>query len=249
MPITLSSRFARRAALAGAAATLSLALGACSASFDAPTLQQYQAAEGTSIDTGQIKLRNLLVLADAAGKGELHGVIVNDGTAADTLVGITQAPAGTQDGQDGSWQAGQVTFTGLKSPVDLQPGTALLLAGTTAASTTGAEASATGTATPATPAAPGKSATPGTSARPGKSATPGTSATPGASATPAGPTETPTAPTPGAEDSGPAIVVTGAKPGQMVNVTITFGTAAPVSAYVPVLTNDHYSPTPPPSGQ
>ncbi|GAA3097939.1 hypothetical protein JOF29_005936 [Kribbella aluminosa] len=232
MPITLSSRFARRAALVGAAATLSLALGACSASFDAPTLQPYQAAEGTSVDSGQIKLRNLLVLADAAGKGELHGVIVNDGTEPDTLVGIAQAPAGTQDGQDGSWQAGQVTFTGLKAPVALQPGTALLLAGTTAA-----EASATGTATPATPA------TPGTSATPGKSATPGTSATP------AGPTETPTAPTPGAEDSGPAIVVTGAKPGQMVNVTITFGTAAPVSAYVPVLTDDHYSPTPPPAGQ
>jgi hypothetical protein len=30
----------------------------------------------------------------------------------------------------------------------------------------------------------------------------------------------------------------------MVNVTITFGNAAPVSAYVPVLTDDHYSPTP-----
>ncbi|MGZ0148795.1 hypothetical protein ACXJJ3_17105 [Kribbella sp. WER1] len=230
MPITLSSRFARRAALAGAAATLSLALGACSASFDAPTLQPYQAAEGTNIDSGQIKVRNLLVLSDAAGKGELHGVIVNDGDAADTLVGIAQAPAGTQDGQDGSWQAGQVTFTGLKDPVDLQPNSALLLAGTTAA-----EAQAAGTATP------GASATPGATATPGKTATPGTSATPGT------PTETPTASTPGAEDNGPSIVVTGAKPGQMVNVTITFGTAAPISTYVPVLTDNHYSPTPPPA--
>ncbi|WP_427885751.1 hypothetical protein ACQHIV_25380 [Kribbella sp. GL6] len=227
MPITLSSRFARRAALAGAAVTLSLALGACSASFDAPTLQPYQAAEGTNVESGQIKVRNLLVLADSEGKGELHGVIVNDGGEADTLVGFAQAPAGTQDGQDGSWQAGQVTFAGIKAPVDLAPNSALLLPGTTAA-----EASAPGTATPATP---------------GASATPGAKTTPGATATPAAPTETPTATTPGAEDSGPAIVVTGAKPGQMVNVTITFGTAAPISAYVPVLADDHYSPTPPPA--
>ncbi|HZX02566.1 hypothetical protein [Kribbella sp.] len=241
MPITLSSRFARRAALAGAAATLSLALGACSASFNAPTLQPYQAAEGTNLESGQIKLRNLLVLADSAGKGELHGVIVNDGTDADTLVGISQAPSGTQDGQDGSWQAGQVTFSGLKGPVELQPDSALMLAGTTAAE---ASANPGASAKPGTPAKPGASATPGTSATPAK---PGASATPGTSATPAGPTETPTASIPGAEDNGPAITVTGALPGQMVNVTVTFGKAAPVTAYVPVLTDDHYSPTPPPA--
>lgn len=217
MPITLSSRFARRAALAGAAVTLSLALGACSASFDAPTLQPYQAAEGTNVESGPIKVRNLLVLADAAGKGELHGVIVNDGTEADTLVGFAQAPSGTQDGQDGSWQAGQVTFSGIKGPVELAPDSALLLAGTTAA-----EAQATGTATPATP---------------GPTATPATPSAPAA-------TDTPSASTPGAEDNGPSVVVTGAKPGQMVNVTITFGNAAPVSAYIPVLTDDHYSPSP-----
>jgi hypothetical protein len=29
-----------------------------------------------------------------------------------------------------------------------------------------------------------------------------------------------------------------------VNLTITFGQAAPITAYVPVLTEDHYSPTP-----
>ncbi|GAA1611705.1 MULTISPECIES: hypothetical protein [Kribbella] len=231
MPITLSSRFARRAALAGAAVTLSLALGACSASFDAPTLQPYQAAEGTNVESGPIKVRNLLVLADTAGKGELHGVIVNDGTEADTLVGFAQAPSGTQDGQDGSWQAGQVTFSGIKGPVELAPDSALLLAGTTAA-----EAQATGTATPATP---GPTATPAT---PGPTATPATPSAPAA-------TDTPSASTPGAEDNGPSVVVTGAKPGQMVNVTITFGTAAPISTYVPVLTDDHYSPTPPPAAQ
>ncbi|MFG1910808.1 hypothetical protein [Kribbella sp. NPDC048928] len=217
MPITLSSRIARRTALAGAAATLSIALAACSASFSAQTLQPYQSAEGTNIESGQIKLRNLLVLADAGGKGELHGVVVNDGDEADTLVTIDQAPAGTQDGQAGADQPGKVKFTGLTAPVDLAPHSALRLPGA------GVEAAA--------PAAE-------------SSTTPGT--TPSVTPVPVG-VETPSAPTPGAEDGGPAIIVTGAKPGQMVNVTVKFGTAAPVTAYVPVLTDDHYSPTPAPA--
>ena len=200
MPITLSSRFARRAPLAGAAATLSIALAACSASFDAPTLQPYQAAEGTNIESGQLKIRNMLVLADADGKGELHSVIVNDGDAPETLVSILQAAPGTADGQAGSDQPGEVKFTGLTAPLELEPHTAVVIPGS-------------GTEAPAP--------------------------TPRPTAT-----ETPSAPTPGAEEAGPAIIVTGAKPGQMVNVTITFGTAAPVSTYVPVLTEDHYSPSP-----
>ncbi|TCC27926.1 hypothetical protein [Kribbella speibonae] len=204
MPITLSSRFARRTALAGAAATLSIALAACSASFSAPTLQPYQAAEGTNVESGQVKVRNMLVLADAEGKGELHSVIVNDGDTPETLVSIQQAAPGTADGQAGSDQPGEVKFTGLTEPLELEPHTALVLPGT------GTEAPAAETTPSATPTA----------------------------------TETPSAPTPGAEEAGPAIIVTGAKPGQMVNVTITFGSAAPVSAYVPVLTDDHYSPSP-----
>ncbi|WP_350278913.1 hypothetical protein [Kribbella sp. HUAS MG21] len=205
MRITLSSRIARRTALAGAAATLSIALAACGANFSAPTLQPYQAAEGTNVESGQLKVRNLLVLADDAGKGALHGVIVNDGDQADTLAAIEQAPPGTADGQAGGDQPGKVTFTGLTKPVDLKPNSALLLPGT------GAEH----------PAAEG---------------------TPAPTTTP---TETPTgAPTPGAEEAGPAIAVDGAKPGQMVNVTITFGNAAPITVHVPVLADNHYSPSP-----
>ena len=186
MPIMLSSRFARRTALAGAAATLSIALSACSASFDAPTLQPYQAAEGTNADSGSVKVRNMLVLADADGKGELHTVIVNDGAEDDTLVKIAQAPAGTQDGQAGSDQPGVVTFSEHKTPLDLKAGTATLLP-------------------------------------------------PDASAQ----TETETG-----EQPGDPITVTGGKPGQVVNVTITFGKAAPITTYIPVLPDDHYSPAP-----
>ena len=184
MPITLSSRFARRTALAGAAATLSIALSACAASFDAPTLQPYQAAEGTNADSGSVKVRNMLVLADADGKGVLHTVIVNDGAEDDTLVKIAQAPAGTQDGQAGSDQPGVVTFSEIKQPLDLKAGTSTLL-----------------------------------------------------------PPDTSTEAENG-EDSGDPITVTGGKPGQVVNVTITFGKAAPITTYIPVLPDDHYSPAP-----
>ncbi|MEU8225525.1 hypothetical protein [Kribbella sp. NPDC048915] len=202
MPITLSSRFARRTVLAGAAATLSIALGACSANFSAPTLQPYQAAEGTNAESGQLKVRNMIVLADAEGNGELHSVIVNDGAEPDTLVSIKQAPPGTQDGQDGGDQPGNVSFTGITEPIELAPNTAVVIPGSAAGEST---------ETPATPSET--------------------------------PTETPTAPTPGAEQGGPTVIVTGAKPGQMVNVTITFGAAAPINTYVPVLTDDHYSPS------
>ena len=43
---------------------------------------------------------------------------------------------------------------------------------------------------------------------------------------------------------GAAVAVTGAKPGQMIKVTITFGTAGPITTSIPVLTEDHYSPSP-----
>ena len=182
MPITWSSRSLRRTALAGAAATLSIALTACAASFNAPTLQPYQAAEGTNADSGSIHVRNMLVLADEDGKGELHSAIVNNGND-DTLVKIEQAPPGTSDGQAGGDQPTDVTFSKI-SPVDLKAGTSTLLP-----PATGAESE-------------------------------------------------------NGEQSGEPITVTGAKPGQMVNVIITFGEAAPITTYIPVLTEDHYSPSP-----
>lgn len=198
MPITLSSRFVRRTALAGAAATLSIALAACGANFNAQTAKPYQAAEGTNADSGSIKVRNMLVLATADGDGQLHSAIVNDGSTDDTLVKIEQAPPGTQDGQAGGDQPGQVKFSEF-APIDLKAGTA-----TTLPLAAGAE----------TP-----------------------SATPSAT-----PTKTPTSdPTAGA--GGQEITVTGGKPGQVINVVITFGEAAPITTYIPVLTEDHYSPT------
>jgi hypothetical protein len=46
--------------------------------------------------------------------------------------------------------------------------------------------------------------------------------------------------------TGGPITVSGGEPGRMIKVTITFGEAAPITASVPVLTEDHYSPSPRP---
>jgi hypothetical protein len=206
VPITLSSRFVRRTALAGAAATLSIALAACGANFNAQTAKPYQAAEGTNADSGSIKVRNMLVLATEDGKGELHSAIVNDGSTDDTLVKIEQAPPGTHDGQAGGDQPGQVKFSEF-APIDLKAGTSTMLPPAAGEAT----ASATPTQTPT-----------------------------------ADPTATPTE-SPTADPGSQGITVTGGKPGQMINVVITFGQAGPITTYIPVLTENHYSPTPQPA--
>ncbi len=203
MPITLSARSVRRAALAGAAATLSIVLAGCGAGFNAQTAQPYQPAEGTNASSGGIVIRNVLVLADEHGKGELHGVVVNNGTTTDTLVSITQAPPAPPVADAPAVDATPVTF-GKFSPLALQVGAALRL-----------------------PQTGGIEPTPST--------------TPTAT-----PTVTPTA-TPTSTPKTPAAApfsVTGAKPGEMINVVITFAKAGPITTDVPVLTEDHYAPTP-----
>ncbi|WP_328333753.1 hypothetical protein OHA70_17390 [Kribbella sp. NBC_00382] len=45
---------------------------------------------------------------------------------------------------------------------------------------------------------------------------------------------------------GAPVTVTGGKPGQMLKVTITFAEAGPLTTSIPVLTTDHYSPSPRP---
>jgi hypothetical protein len=48
---------------------------------------------------------------------------------------------------------------------------------------------------------------------------------------------------------GQPVTVTGGKPGQMIKVTITFAAAGPITASIPVLTTDHYSPSPAPDAE
>nr|WP_238355415.1 hypothetical protein [Kribbella sandramycini] len=202
----MSSRSVRRTALTAAAATLSIVLGACGANFNAQTAQPYQPAEGTNADSAGIAVRNLLVVASADGKGELHGVLVNNGAAADTLVSITQAPpkpvAPVAEGEQPP--APVVVTFGKFEPLPLALGDSITLP-----QTGGIEPTPTATPTSTPTATP--------------TATPTT-------------TPSPAAPKP--------FSVTGGKPGTMIDVVITFGKAAPITTHIPVITEDHFSPTP-----
>ena len=176
MPITLSPRTVRRTALAGATVTLSIAVTACGANFNAETSQPYQSADGTDASSGPIAVRNMLVLASDNGKGELHSVIVNTGQDDDLLVGMAAAPADAA-AQTGSNSTATAVEFGNVRPMTLKADASLTLP----------------------------------------------------------------------PSSGKPITVTDGKPGQMIKVTITFGKAAPITALVPVLRQDHYSQSPSPN--
>lgn len=48
----------------------------------------YTPAEGVWADEGGLKLRNLVIVSDTAGRGTLVGTIFNEGESADSLTGI-----------------------------------------------------------------------------------------------------------------------------------------------------------------
>ncbi|MEV8378659.1 hypothetical protein AB0P21_38320 [Kribbella sp. NPDC056861] len=186
MRITLSSQAVRRTALAGAAVALSVVVAGCGAGFDAQTTKPYQPAEGTNAESGAIVVRNLLVLADAEGKGKLQGTFVNNEQGDDSLVCIAatdakppaDAAAAASPCPFQTYATAPFRFVNFKA-LDLKAGTAQNLP----------------------------------------------------------------APT------GLPVTVEGGKPGQMLKVTLTFAKAGPISTSIPVLTTDHYSPSPAPEAE
>lgn len=86
-----------------------LALSGCG--LDAQTLQPYTPAHGVNVDNGPVKVRNLLVIADDAGRGVLSGSFAV--SADDTLTSVS----GNALGADGA-SAGSLTVTG--NPVPLK---------------------------------------------------------------------------------------------------------------------------------
>lgn len=103
----------RRRAL-GATLALVATLGLSGCGFDAQTLQPYTPAHGVNVDTQdlKVKVRNLLIIADAQGKGVLSASLT--GTEATQLTGV-EGSALKPDGSD----AGMLSFT--VSPVSIEP--------------------------------------------------------------------------------------------------------------------------------
>jgi hypothetical protein len=87
-------------------------LAGCAAGFDATAIKPYAPSDGIQVDNGDLRLQNILVVANAAGtSGVVSGAIANRGSADDQLTGITSPD-------------GQVDFTGSG---DLPAGSALTL--------------------------------------------------------------------------------------------------------------------------
>ena len=89
----------RTLSVSTAAAVLTLAglLSGCGTGFDATSVKAYAPSDGVMADTGHLRILNALVVASASySSGVIVATIVNDGTKADELTGIT-SPDGTVD--------------------------------------------------------------------------------------------------------------------------------------------------------
>lgn len=77
-----------RVRVAAVALGLGAALTLTGCGFDAQTLQPYTPADGVNLTQDTLKVRNLLIIVDDAGKGRLSGQLTN-GSKADTLTGVS----------------------------------------------------------------------------------------------------------------------------------------------------------------
>jgi hypothetical protein len=64
-------------------------LTACAAGPNALTLKEYTPTDGNQLRSGDIKVVNLLVVAQAGGSGTVIGTILNSGQAPDALESMT----------------------------------------------------------------------------------------------------------------------------------------------------------------
>lgn len=72
-------------------------LAACSQGFNAATLKQYSPSDGALVDSGDLQLQNVLVVAStSATAGVVSTVIANNGDQRDRLTGLT-SPDGQVD--------------------------------------------------------------------------------------------------------------------------------------------------------
>jgi hypothetical protein len=78
------------------ATSLLLVTTGCAAGLHAQTLKPYSPADGVVANSGDIRVLNALVVADATGKGVVSLTIVNRGNRDDTLSELT-SPDGTVD--------------------------------------------------------------------------------------------------------------------------------------------------------
>ncbi len=90
----LSSRRTRTWSIAGATLLAALTLGACQITSPVTTDLSYDAADGVSVDAGDVLVRDLAVVSEGSGApGTLIGLAVNQGQEPVTLTLTVEAQA------------------------------------------------------------------------------------------------------------------------------------------------------------
>jgi copper(I)-binding protein len=209
-----------------AAATGALLLTGCAAGQHAQTVAQYPVVDGVAADSGPVGIRDAALAAPNASSSYATGqdaplelVLVNNGTATDSLVSVSSTSAG---------------------------GAILSMTGPPAASATPAPASASGSASASTPASGSASASASTSPSasvPGAVPSGSSSAASVPIPVPAG-----SSVRIGSSAVGPAVVLTGLTtalfPSQTVPVVFTFSSGARIQATLAVRLSSGGAPAP-----
>ncbi|MEI6406547.1 MAG: hypothetical protein WCO85_03370 [Actinomycetes bacterium] len=88
--MSLTSKFAPKSVMAVfMIAGLGLTLTGCSTGSDAPTRMIKKVTDGAEADSGAIKARDVLLVAQPDGAAALVGTVVNTGDSADQLLSIS----------------------------------------------------------------------------------------------------------------------------------------------------------------
>ncbi|MFV0406628.1 MAG: hypothetical protein ACK5LN_07375 [Propioniciclava sp.] len=91
----MSHRPVRRRSLQALTVAIISGLVLTGCGFNAQTLQPYTPAEGVNIDIGDIKVRNVVVVADETGHGVVSGSLV--ARTADSVASVAVLPIGADD--------------------------------------------------------------------------------------------------------------------------------------------------------
>ena len=115
----MPTAFARRSRLRAVALIVAVAttgLSGCSFLYQAETQRPVTTADGVWTNTGDLGVRGLLAVSDEPGHGALLGMVVNNGSADDRLVGVDVGGTEVTPAPDIPIPAGRSVQLGQRGP-------------------------------------------------------------------------------------------------------------------------------------
>lgn len=113
---TVTRRRSRLRILAIVVAVATTGLSGCSFLYQAETQRPVITADGVWTNTGDLAIRGVLVVSDEPGRGALIGMVVNNGSTADRLVGVDVGVAEVTPAPDIAIPAGGSAQLGQRGP-------------------------------------------------------------------------------------------------------------------------------------